>query len=108
MRDTHGCIEISELSADLGYCRKHLVSLFQREIGLSPKAFARVLRFSQALRRVRSSNQPQWDELALDCGYFDQSHLIREFQAYTGHSPGSFYRQPALDDESIHQQRGAE
>ena len=43
----------------------------------------------------------QWDALAQDCGYYDQSHLIREFQALAGHAPVEFLRHAALDDESI-------
>ena len=105
LRETGGGIEIAELAGELGYSRKHLVSLFQREVGLTPKALARVLRFSQALGRLRECDAPRWDELALECGYYDQSHLIREFQSFAGHAPTSFLRQASLDDESIRQDR---
>lgn len=101
MRETHGQVEVQTLAAELGYSRKHLAQLFQREAGLTPKALARVLRFSHVLARLREGEPPQWDALAQDCGYFDQSHLIRDFRALAGHAPVEFLRHTALDDESI-------
>lgn len=101
LQDTHGQVEVQALAGELGYSRKHLSHLFQREAGLAPKALARVLRFSHALSRLRDSTAPQWELLAQDCGYYDQSHLIREFQAFAGHAPGEFLRRAVLDDESI-------
>lgn len=102
MRETHGQVEVQALAAELGYSRKHLAQLFQREAGLAPKALARVLRFSNALAKLReNAGTPQWEALAQDCGYYDQSHLIREFQALSGHSPAEFLRHDAYDDESI-------
>ena len=101
MRETHGQVEVQALAAELGYSRKHLAQLFQREAGLTPKALARVLRFSHALSKLRETSAPQWDALAQDCGYYDQSHLIREFQALAGHAPTEFLRHAAFDDESI-------
>lgn len=101
LRETYGQVEVQSLAAELGYSRKHLAQLFQREAGLTPKALARVLRFSQVLARLREGGVLQWDALAQDCGYYDQSHLIREFQALAGHAPVEFLRHAALDDESI-------
>lgn len=102
LRETHGKIEVQALASELGYSRKYLAQLFQREAGLTPKALARVLRFSHAIARLRDkAESPQWDALAQECGYYDQSHLIREFQALSGHSPAEFLRHAAYDDESI-------
>lgn len=108
MRESHGQVAVQALAAELGYSRKHLAQLFQREAGLTPKALARVLRFSHVLARLRGGGTPQWEVLAQDCGYYDQSHLIREFQALAGHAPADFLRRAALDDESISEaHRGA-
>lgn len=101
MQDTNGQVEVQALAAELGYSRKHLAQLFQREAGLTPKALSRVLRFSHALSRLRDPRPPQWDVLAQDCGYYDQSHLIREFQSLAGHAPTEFLRRATVDDESI-------
>lgn len=101
LRETQGRVAVQALAAELGYSRKHLAQLFQREAGLAPKALARILRFSHVLSRLRSDATPHWDALAQDCGYYDQPHLIREFQALCGHAPTAFLQRAALDDESI-------
>lgn len=101
LEDSAGNLPIQALAAELGYSRKQLAQLFGRQLGLSPKAIARVLRFSQALTRLRASERVHWDEFALECGYYDQSHLIREFKAFGGHAPVELLRRPAFDDESI-------
>lgn len=101
LHESDGNLPIQALAAELGYSRKQLAQLFRREAGLSPKALARVLRFSRALARLRDSGTVHWDEFALDCGYYDQPHLIREFKTFGGHAPGELLRRPAYDDESV-------
>ena len=107
LQQTHGQVEVQALASELGYSRKHLSQLLQREAGLAPKALARVLRFSHALSCLRASTSLPWDLLAQECGYYDQSHLIREFQSFSGHAPGEFLRRAALDDESISESHAA-
>lgn len=101
LEESGGDLPIQALSAELGYSRKQLAQLFKRQLGLAPKAVARVLRFSGALGRLRGLEAVHWDEFALDCGYYDQSHMIREFKAFGGHAPAELLRRPAYDDESI-------
>lgn len=101
LEENGGDLPIRTLSAELGYSRKQLAQLFNRQLGLAPKAVARVLRFSDALGRLRGLEAVRWDEFALDCGYYDQSHMIREFKTFGGHAPAELLRRPAYDDESI-------
>ena len=86
---TAGSVPIGRLRAELGWSRKRLAARFREEIGLTPKAVARVMRFEALLRRLwlRSVRAPRWAELALECGYFDQSHLVREVRALAGRAP---------------------
>jgi AraC-like DNA-binding protein len=84
-----GAVPISRLGADLGWTRKRLVARFREEVGLTPKAAARVLRFEAMLTRLRSGCRTGWAELALECGYFDQSHLAREVRRLAGVTPGA-------------------
>ena len=65
------------LAAELGWSRKRIVARFRDEIGLPPKAVARLLRFERA--RELAGTMP-WGELAFECGFSDQSHLIAEFR----------------------------
>ena len=87
LRATHGRVAIGELAAELGWSRKRMVARFRDEIGLPPKAAARVLRFERA--RELAGTMP-WGELAFECGFSDQSHLIAEFRRITGRTPETF------------------
>jgi AraC-like DNA-binding protein len=81
---THGTITISALASEVGWSERHLASRFRTEIGLSPKAAARVIRFQRARRLI--GRRPGAD-VAAECGYFDQAHLVRDFVAFSGLSP---------------------
>ncbi|BCB88905.1 helix-turn-helix domain-containing protein [Phytohabitans suffuscus] len=81
----HGGVVIGELAAELGWSRRHLAATFRREIGLTPKTAARVLRFERAFSTVAPGG---WAEVAAACGYYDQAHLIRDFREFTGATPG--------------------
>ncbi len=87
LRETHGRVAIGTLTAELGWSRKRTVARFRDEIGLPPKAVARLLRFEHA--RELAGTMP-WGELAFECGFSDQSHLIAEFRRVTGRTPGTF------------------
>jgi AraC-like DNA-binding protein len=90
--DTGGSVAIGELAAELGWSRKRIVAQFREGIGLSPKAAARILRFERARRRAERSQRPDWAEIAFECGYYDQSHLINEFRAVTDRTPETFFQ----------------
>ena len=79
-----GLVRIDRLSAELGYSRKHLHERFVREIGLPPKRYAALRRFSQALDRLRSGPRCSFAQLALELGYADQSHLARDIRRFAG------------------------
>jgi len=87
LRATHGRVPIGELTAELGWSRKRIVSRFRDEIGLPPKTVARLLRFERA--RELAGTMP-WGELAFKCGFSDQPHLIAEFRRITGRTPETF------------------
>ena len=87
LRSTNGRIPVGALADALGWSRKRIVARFRDEIGLPPKAVARLCRFERA--RELAGTMP-WAELAVDCGYYDQSHLINEFRAITGRTPETF------------------
>lgn len=98
---TCGQVSVATLARDSGYTRKHLAELFARQTGLSPKLLARVHRFRAALALLGRSDAVQWAELAAHCGYFDQSHLVRDFRAFSGCAPGDFARHARPDAGSI-------
>ncbi len=87
LRETHGRVPVGAVAAELGWCRKRIVARFRDEVGLPPKAVARLLRFERA--RELAGTMP-WGELAFECGFCDQSHLIAEFRRITGRTPETF------------------
>lgn len=84
-------VEVGEVAAQLGLSRRRLIEIFTEDVGITPKRYARVRRFQHALAlATRARTAPSWGRLALECGYFDQAHLCREWTALTGVSPGKF------------------
>jgi AraC-like DNA-binding protein len=88
-----GAVRVADLAAGTGWSGRHLASRFRAEIGLTPKAAARVIRFDRARRRLverAGDTGYQLAELAADTGYFDQAHLAREFRALAGLPPSQW------------------
>jgi AraC-like DNA-binding protein len=99
-----GAVRVSALAAETGWSGRHLTSRFRTEIGLTPKAAARVIRFSRArhllaervfatdseLRGAGPGSPYRLADLAVTCGYFDQAHLAREFRALAGCPPSQW------------------
>jgi AraC-like DNA-binding protein len=88
LHSTRGAVEIGSLTAELGCSRRYLIRLFNDHVGLPPKLFARILRFQHALELADGSIG--WAEIAYRCGYYDQAHMINDFQQFTGHSPTAY------------------
>jgi AraC-like DNA-binding protein len=95
LRSTHGCARVGALAAELGWSRRRLVARFREQIGLPPKAAARMIRFDHARALAERAERPDWARIALDAGYYDQSHLINDFRSVTGRTPVTFFQDPA-------------
>jgi len=91
LEGSSGTLRVEELAAQLHVSRQHLAAQFREHVGLSPKLFARICRFRQATAAIRATRAPDWAQLALACGYFDQSHLIHDFQELAGSTPERFH-----------------
>lgn len=95
-----GGLRIENLADGLGVSRQHLAAQFRAKVGLTPKMYARVCRFRRATGALEQApghgrvpaRTPDWAQLALNCGYFDQSHLIHDFQEFSGSAPENFLR----------------
>lgn len=86
-----GAVNMKDLSAEVGYSIRSVDRSFRQCFGLTPKFYARVVRFQRALRLLSAENASDLTALALTCGYYDQSHLAHEFADFTGQSP-TLYR----------------
>jgi len=89
---TQGLASIGSLALELGWSRKHLITRFRDQAGLPPKTMGRIFRFDRAVARIERETDFSWADLALDCGYYDQAHLIRDFVAFSGVTPTEFVR----------------
>jgi AraC-like DNA-binding protein len=90
LRDTHGGAPVASIAGELGCSRRHLSQRFGAELGLPPKALARVLRFQRALGLLRAGGELA--DIAYTCGYYDQPHFNRDFRALAGVTPSEFLR----------------
>jgi AraC-like DNA-binding protein len=81
-----GRIPISTLASEVGWSRRHLGQRFREEVGLSPKAAARVIRFDRA-KRLLAAGDRGLAEVAAVTGYADQAHFSREFRELAGTTP---------------------
>lgn len=81
---------IDELTARIGLSSRRFADIFRDEVGLTPKLFCRIQRFQDALRRLSEGKPVEWADFALSCGYYDQPHFNRDFQAFSGLNPSSY------------------
>jgi AraC-like DNA-binding protein len=95
---SRGQVRVDALAAELGWSRKRLWSRFHAQIGLPPKAAAKLVRFDHAAHRLAAGEEAA--RVAADGGYADQSHLHRDVVAFTGATPATVAAEPwlAVDD----------
>lgn len=85
--ETGGRIPIAELARELGWSQRHFGMRFRSELGLAPKVAARVIRFDRSVSLLRRSPARPLGEVALACGYSDQSHMNRDWRALAAVPP---------------------
>lgn len=99
LRRTAGRVGVQELAENTGWSRRHLLTRFRGQVGLAPKAAARVLRFHRATRLLAPTQVYGGDpaaalrsvsDVAAACGYADHAHMVREFRALAGCTPTEF------------------
>jgi AraC-like DNA-binding protein len=78
---------ISEVASQSCVSIRQLERLFQQRIGLSPQYYSRLVRFTKAWIIKENNPVVNWTNLAYECGYFDQTHLIRDFKEFIGYTP---------------------
>lgn len=81
---------IRRLSEKTGISQKHLITLFRKFVGLPPKSFSRIIKFQRVIQAIERQRKIEWTSLAYECGYYDQSHFIKEFKAFSGINPAAY------------------
>lgn len=88
---SRGQISVSHLSDRLGVSERRLERRFKACIGVSPKMLARIVRFQGVVRTIQSAETPNMLDAVHELGYFDQSHLIRDFREFSGDTPLGYF-----------------
>ena len=94
---SQGRARVEPLMDETGWSRRHVTERFRRQLGITPKAYARLLRFGRATALMETSPRRSLADVATEAGYYDQSHLTRDFTALAGITPGTY----AADAESV-------
>ena len=92
----NGVMRVEELAESLDVSRRHLERQFKKVVGLTPKYYSRIIRFNRIFEIMKEGSE-SWIHIALDSGYCDQSHFIKEFKAFAGEEPTSY----GFDDKTI-------
>jgi len=82
--DAPALTTVRQVARSTGLSERRFSQVFREEVGHSPKVWCRIQRFQRAVRLLYSGAGVPWAELALDCGFYDQSHFANEFRAFSG------------------------
>lgn len=90
IRTTKGQLPLVEVASSSCLSLRHFERKFKTVIGISPKAFSKVVKFKYAISYLKRNDRISLYSVAIDCGYYDQAHLIKDFRAFSGNSPSDF------------------
>jgi AraC-like DNA-binding protein len=79
-----GISTVREVARTTGWSERRFSQVFREEVGLSPKVWCRIQRFQRTVKLLHAGVEVPWSQLALDCGFYDQSHFANEFRAFSG------------------------
>jgi AraC-like DNA-binding protein len=79
-----GLSTVRAVARSTGWSERRFSQVFREQVGFSPKAWTRILRFQRVVQQLHAGVDVPWAEMALDCGYYDQSHFANEFRAFSG------------------------
>lgn len=97
-----GQVKLENLIAQSGISRRQFERRFAESAGMSPHTFIQVHRFHQSIRCNTGKEKMNLAELALNCGYFDQSHFNRVFKRFSGITPGTYFAHQIKADNFVH------
>ncbi len=89
----HGLIEIGGLQQSANVTQKHLITMFNRVAGASPKRMARLYRLQSLIDSIEHTRPVSWTTVAQDFMFSDQAHFNKEFKHFTGNTPGEYLAQ---------------
>jgi AraC-like DNA-binding protein len=101
LQQFNGATSVGEVVRSSGISHRRFIALFSRSVGLTPKAYSRVLRFQDVLRRARIDGGRKLIDVAATSGYSDQSHFNREFREFAGVTPTEYLGRAPVDSHHL-------
>ncbi|MFZ0796531.1 MAG: helix-turn-helix domain-containing protein [Terriglobales bacterium] len=83
-------LRVAECARSVGVSERRLSQVFREHVGIAPIMWCRIRRFQAAVRALHNGVDVPWAELALGCGYYDQSHFANDFRAFSGLNPTTY------------------
>jgi len=91
-------ISVSELVRKAGYCHKHFISLFKKQVGTSPKNLQRIVRLQRVIEIVKDKPDIKWTEILYQFPFYDASHFAHDFKELTGMTPDKYLSLRTFDE----------
>jgi AraC-like DNA-binding protein len=86
-----GCVTVESLATEMKVSRRYLEKKFLEKVGLSPKYYSRLKRFSTLSNVIAHSSEIDWQQIVMDYGFHDQSHLVKEFMEFNQMNPSRYH-----------------
>ncbi|HKR37360.1 MAG TPA: DUF6597 domain-containing transcriptional factor [Steroidobacteraceae bacterium] len=99
-------VRIAQIQTSTGYSPRRFTTLFTDTVGLTPKLYSRINRLRSVVERVARGGELAWADLASEYGYYDQSHLTRDFREFSGVTPGEY--RPLAPGTALHMELDGE
>lgn len=88
----HGTLaSLNWLANEACLSSKQFERKFKERVGLNPKLFSRIVRFDKAFRLKNRQPELDWLTVAIECGYYDYQHLVKDYKEFTGSLPHAFH-----------------
>jgi AraC-like DNA-binding protein len=85
-------INLRRVSQNIGFSRKHFIGIFKQQVGITPKAYLKIIRFQKAISEIEERKKANWANISQDCGFYDQAHFINDFKFFSGFTPNEYVR----------------
>lgn len=101
MMQSGGNFSLDELASQACISTKQFKRKFQERTSINPKTFAKIVRFNKAYNIKNGFPQRDWLQIAIECGYYDYRHLVRDYKEFTGLTPLAFHELEAKSPECV-------
>lgn len=83
-------VTVADIQRKTGFSNKHFIHLFEKNVGVTPKTYLRIIKFQRVLTEIEQARKIQWSDIVYGCGYYDQAHFIKEFRHFSGLNPTTY------------------